>query len=528
MEHSLVWFKRDLRAHDHRPLAEAIERGSVTCAYFIEPGLWRNPDAATQHYLFILESLRNLHAELGLLGLKLNLLVGPALDCLARIRQVEPFDVIYSHEETGNAWTYERDKTIKRWARAHSVQWREFPQFGVRRGPHDRDHWKAAWEAFCSAPQVVVPPCAYPSRVQIVDKPPLPAQLGLLDADPPARQHGGRKPALQTLEAFLNERSQQYRGGISSPLSAPTACSRLSAYLSYGCLSIKEVFQATQTTYRSLPAGRNRQRQGLQSFESRLYWHCHFIQKLEDEPEMESRNLHRGYDGLRETEWSEQRFAALSHGKTGWPLVDACVAMLAQTGWLNFRMRAMLVSVAAYPLWLHWPRVGHWLARQFLDYEPGIHWSQMQMQSGTTGINVPRIYNPVKQARDHDPKGLFVRQWLPAMRLVPDVWLFEPWRMPPNVQKACGVIVGQDIGEPVCDLEAATRKARQTVFALRSDPGVKAAKKAIVSKHGSRKQLERTRATPSSDSKPRRTRSRRRTNANDPSTATQTQLSLDF
>jgi hypothetical protein len=106
---------------------------------------------------------------------------------------------------------------------------------------------------------------------------------------------------------------------------------------------------------------------------------------------------------------------------------------------INFRMRAMLVSVAAYPLWLHWRPVGLWLARQFLDYEPGIHWPQMQMQSGTTGINVPRIYNPVKQARDHDPHGHFVRRWLPALRQVPDTWLFEPWRMPEAMQLRLGL-----------------------------------------------------------------------------------------
>jgi hypothetical protein len=93
---------------------------------------------------------------------------------------------------------------------------------------------------------------------------------------------------------------------------------------------------------------------GLTAFMSRLHWHCHFIQKLESEPALEFRNLHRGYDGLREDDWNDAHFAALVAGRTGWPMVDACVAMLRETGWINFRMRAMLVSVASYPLWLHW------------------------------------------------------------------------------------------------------------------------------------------------------------------------------
>ncbi|MCD8504373.1 MAG: deoxyribodipyrimidine photo-lyase [Burkholderiaceae bacterium] len=523
MEHIVIWFKRDLRTHDHRPLAQAARRGAVTCAYFIEPSLWRAPDAATQHYQFVLESLRDLHTQLANLGLRLNLLVGEATECLERIRLELPFATLYSHQETGNDLTYSRDKTVARWCREHGIDWHEFAQFGVKRGSHDRDHWKSGWEAFCGAPQISTPNEARASPLRLLDLPPSAPELGLTDPDPPERQRGGRKLALQTLNEFLTDRSQQYRGGISSPLSAPTACSRVSPYLSYGCLSMREVYQATQTYIESLPASRSRHKQGLQSFVSRLYWHCHFIQKLEDEPEMEYRNLHRGYDGLREPDWSDERFEALKAGRTGWPLVDACVAMLHQTGWLNFRMRAMLVSVAAYPLWLHWREVGSWLARQFLDYEPGIHWSQMQMQSGTTGINVPRIYNPIKQARDHDPRGTFVRHWLPAMRKVPDMWLFEPWRMPKNLQNSSGVTVGVDIAEPICDLESATRLAKQKVFGLRANPEIKSAKKAIVKKHGSRKQLE-----PSANNKTISKAKTRRSKSGKPAATQTSQLSLDF
>jgi deoxyribodipyrimidine photo-lyase len=197
--------------------------------------------------------------------------------------------------------------------------------------------------------------------------------------------------------------------------------------------------------------------------------------------------MHRGYDGLREDDFNPTHFEALTSARTGWPMVDACVTMLRETGWLNFRMRAMLVSVAAYPLWLHWRPVGEWLATQFLDYEPGIHWSQLQMQSGTTGINTTRVYNPIKQAQDHDPQGRFVRQWLPALRRVPDTWLFEPWLMPETVQSHAGVQVGADLPQPVVDLAPATREAKQRLHSRRQTAEVKAAKKAVIDKHASRK-----------------------------------------
>jgi len=485
MTYRVVWFKRDLRVWDHAPLAEAARHGPVLCLYVLEPGLWRQPDAACQHLEFVRESLRDLQAELRRLGGQLHLGVGDAVTVLERLHLQYPFVELLSHEETGNAASFERDVRVKRWCRDHALPWREFRQFGVVRGLRERQHWVRQWERFVDEEQASV------SRLQAANVPHLgqvwpSAQSLVLDShEPPVRQRGGRAQGIAVLQSFLSERSASYRGGISSPISAPSACSRLSPYLSWGCLSLREVVQATRVRLQE-PGLLHRQRQGLTAFFSRLHWHCHFIQKLETEPAIEHHNMHRGYDGLREHEHNPVYLQALMDGRTGWPLVDACVAMLRETGWINFRMRAMLVSVAAYPLWLHWRPVGEWLARQFLDYEPGIHWSQLQMQSGTTGINTTRVYNPIKQAQDHDPEGRFVRRWLPAMQRVPDTWLFEPWRMSPEVQARCGVLVGEDVPMPLVELEGATRVAKQRMHALRTDPALVAGQDEIIRRHGSK------------------------------------------
>jgi deoxyribodipyrimidine photo-lyase len=501
MGYRVVWFKRDLRVHDHWPLLEAARRGPVLCLYVIEPGLWTQPDAAAQHLGFVHESLQALDAQLRPLGSRLHVAVGETIEVLAALHASAPFDALHAHEETGNAWTFARDLAVGRWCRAQGVGWHEWPQFGVVRRLQDRRHWQPHWERHMAAAQAPWPgdlPAALQTPLTVASLPagirpwdaqdwPGAAALGLDPFEPPRRQRGGRPRAEAVLHDFLQHRSARYRGGISSPLSAPDACSRLSPYLAHGVLSMREVVQATRARLAALPPGASRERLGLQGFVSRLYWHCHFIQKLESEPELEWRNLHRGYDGLREADWNPAHFQALTEGRTGWPMVDACVAMLRETGWLNFRMRAMLVSVAAYPLWLHWQPVGHWLARQFLDYEPGIHWPQMQMQSGTTGINTTRVYNPVKQALDHDPQGHFVRQWLPALRRVPDSWLFEPWRMSADVQARCGVRVGTDIAVPPVELMNALRESKTRMHALRRQPAVRAAKAAVVERHGSRR-----------------------------------------
>jgi deoxyribodipyrimidine photo-lyase len=496
---NVVWFKRDLRVHDHAALEAAVRAGPVLCLYVIEPGLWRQADASTRHYAFLAESLRALDEALARRGARLQVVVGEMPQVLDALAEKMPLGALYSHEETGNDFTYARDRAVGRWCRERGVRWHQFPQFGVVRGLRNRDDWLGHWQAHVTRTRVEAPehlrampvPAGIGLRVAVPstlrDGMPRPADLGLSMPDAPRRQPGGRPAALAALRDFLSERSGRYRGGISSPLSAPTACSRISPYLAWGCISLREVVQATRREIDRLPPEDTARRKGLAAFLSRLHWHCHFIQKLESEPELEWRNLHRGYDGLREDASDPTHLTALMTGRTGWPLVDACVAMLEETGWINFRMRAMLVSVAAYPLWLHWRGVGEWLARQFVDYEPGIHWSQMQMQSGTTGINTTRVYNPVKQAQDHDPKGVFVRRWLPAMRRVPDAWLFEPWRMPEDLQARCGVRVGEDIARPLVELASATREAKARVHALRARPEVRAAKAAILERHGSRK-----------------------------------------
>lgn len=495
MSYSVVWFKRDLRLHDHAALADAARHGPLLCLYVIEPSMWRQPDAARQHYEFLLECLQDLDTALQAQGGRLHVQVGEVCEVLAQLHQVAPFHRLCAHEETGNAWSFERDKAVARWCRQAGVAWHEQAQFGVVRRLRSRDQWLAHWQDHMAAPCAPVPTLVFQCPPGAPHTPPTAQALGLNSHTPRRRQRGGRALGLRVLASFLDSRSAQYRGGISSPLSAPSACSRLSPYLALGCLSMREVVQNTRQHIDMASPASSRHTQGLSAFLSRLHWHCHFIQKLESEPAIEWRNMHRGYDGLREDAFNASHFDALTQARTGWPMVDACVVMLRETGWLNFRMRAMLVSVAAYPLWLHWRPVGCWLAQQFLDYEPGIHWSQLQMQSGTTGINTTRVYNPIKQAQDHDPQGRFVRQWLPAMRQVPDAWLFEPWRMPPEVQARCGVVVGRDIPMPLVDLAQATREAKTRLHSLRAQAHVKADKAAIVEKHGSRRKTGRQRTT---------------------------------
>lgn len=228
-------------------------------------------------------------------------------------------------------------------------------------------------------------------------------------------------------------------------------------------------------------------RRSITTLDARLHWHCHFMQKFESEPGVEDANFMRSMDGLREGDFDRGKFEAWCEGRTGYPMVDACMRMLRETGWVNFRMRAMLVSFAAYDLWLHWKEPAVHLAGLFTDYEPGIHYCQMQMQSGTTGINTIRTYSPVKQAQDHDPEGVFVKKWVPELRDLPGVYVFEPWKAPAEVQLKAGCVMGRDYPKPIVDHALAVKEAREKIYALRRQLHVRAEADGVQEKHGSRK-----------------------------------------
>ncbi|MGR8921995.1 MAG: FAD-binding domain-containing protein, partial [Gammaproteobacteria bacterium] len=451
----LVWFKRDLRVDDHAPLAAAAARGPCVCLYVYEPDLIAAPDHHASHLEFVNESLAELDRALRVRGGRLLTREGAVTGVLGAIHRECPFARILAHQETGNGLSFARDRAVIDWARAHGVELVEYRQHGVIRRLADRSGWSREWERLMRAPAVPAPGRVEDGAPALASAGILPpAHFDLVPGARPGRQAGGSTRGEAVLRDFLAERGEHYRTALSSPLSAGDACSRLSPYLAYGNVSLRRVYQASIRRRRELDraGGRNQVwSKSLESFAGRLHWHCHFMQKLEDEPRIEFENMNRAFDGLREDAFNEIFFERWTAAETGYPLVDACLRALAHTGWINFRMRAMLVSFASYHLWLHWRRPALHLAQLFLDYEPGIHYPQVQMQSGTTGINAVRIYSPIKQVHDQDPRGEFIRRWIPALAGVPDEFIAEPARMPRALQARVGCLIGRDYPAPVVE-----------------------------------------------------------------------------
>lgn len=465
----LVWFKRDLRLADHPALTHAAGLGRVLPVYVVEPEVWTAPDASARHWAFVAESLVELRRDLAAARAPLVVRTGEAVAVLSDLVRRHGITRIVSHQETGTRVTFDRDRRVAAWARAEGILWEELPQAGIRRGHSSRDGWANDRDAFISRPVLPVPaltpvPGVEPGMI------PSPAALKLAADRCPHRQAGGRAAGLALMDRFLDSGAAGYRRGMSSPVTGERACSRLSPHLAWGTLSAREVDQAAAA----------RGGAGMAAFRNRLAWRDHFLQRLEDLPDLDRRAMHPAADRLRPRESDAARLAAWTAGQTGLPFLDACLRYLAATGWLNFRMRAMVMSVASYQLWLDWRATGQVLARAFTDYEPGIHWAQAQMQSGATGINRLRIYNPVKQGRDQDPTGAFTRAWVPELATVPDMWLQEPWKWP----GAAGLL-GRRYPEPLVDPDSAARAARAAMGQLRAAPDTRAAVEALAARHGS-------------------------------------------
>lgn len=498
-EIQVVWFKRDLRVSDHAPLTNAAAAGPTLPLYVFEPELWSSPDMSARHRWWVTESVRELREKLAQLGQPLVVRSGDIITVLEDIRSRCGTFVLWSHEETGNGQTYTRDRAVLAWCRSNGIRWNEIQQLGVIRRLKSRDRWSERWEETMGVALSRGPIRLPPLSLDVGDIPSSPLEF----TPSSLHQRPGEEAAKQCLQSLLYHRGERYSGGISSPVSAAHHGSRLSPYLAWGNISMREVVQETRERQFGLrsapPTTRGLWLRSLRAFDSRLHWHCHFIQKLESEPEIEFECFVRSLNEMRNQSGNEAYLHAWCNGTTGYPFVDACMRSLRATGWINFRMRAMLVSFAAYDLFLDWRLFAHFLAREFLDYEPGIHYPQIQMQSGTTGINTIRIYDPVKQGYDQDPSGDFVRRWVPELSLVPGAVVHEPWKLSPLEQREYGFEPGRAYPARVIDHLAAVRAARDTVSLFRRKVETKRSAQATLKKHGSRsRSRRRTRSQPNS------------------------------
>ena len=507
---ALWWVKRDFRVSDNAALVAAARHQSLIALLVLEPSIIKAKDASALHLHAQLDAAAKLQQTLRELGSELYLMAGELPDVFERVRSFINFSAIHAHQETGTQLTYERDDKVRAWCRINQIDYHEHTQNGVVRGSHKRVDRPAILATRLLRTAV------HPAPLQLPTVPSGVENCRQLLRFNPELSHGltqgsnaqsetfannelclqdvgeklyaentlqslGEKQANTDLESFLNVRGQKYRGGISSPNLAFTHGSRLSAHLAWGTLSLRQVFAAKAERENDLHNSSSKNigvtawRKSLNAFQSRLFWHDHFVQRFEAAPQMEFEALNPAYQALAYLNDDEKLQRWLT-GKTGIPLVDACIRCVQTCGFLNFRMRAMLVSVACYGLGQDWRRIQYPLAHWFFDYEPGIHFSQVQMQAGVVGINTIRVYNPHKQLLEHDADCKFVKKWIPELREF-------------TAEEICNYQTSPlgDYPAPPDDFESTATQMKQRIFSIRnSDEGRKASAE-ILEAYGSRR-----------------------------------------
>jgi deoxyribodipyrimidine photo-lyase len=480
MTTAIWWIRRDLRLIDNQALNAALSHAEqIVPVFILDLSLLSSLYVGPKRLAFLLEGLRRLDSDLRARGSYLVVRRGDPRDELDALLAESGAEDIFA-EEDFSTYARRRDARIGeelslRWVSGLSVHppgtvlktdgtpytvftpfsrtWRSLPSPGAN--------------AVLAAPRHIPTPPGLPGR-PIPTEPALPSTVSF-----PA----GEAEAQRRLIAFADgEDAPVYRYAETRDRLDRDGTSTLSPYLRFGMLSARQAVVAALAAIESAPNAEARK--GAESWLNELIWREFYLNILHHFPGVR-RESFRG--DLREVSWDndEAAFAAWCAGRTGYPVVDAAMRQLAQTGWMHNRARMVVASFLVKDLLIDWRWGERWFMQHLLDGDPAANNGGWQWTAGTGTDAAPyfRVFNPVLQGQKFDPQGDYVRCWLPELARVPGRFIHQPWRMPVEIQRAAGCIIGQDYPAPLVDHAWARERVLAAYAQAREESAVKGSKK---------------------------------------------------
>jgi len=454
MKTIIVWFRNDLRIHDHPALAAACaEADHVVPVFILNDKLLRGDRSSANRNRFLLESLSDLKQSLIERGGNLVIRHGdPASELQTLVEETGATAVYYTADYT--AYAVQRDKAVKV---TLDIEFRGFPgrlavssldKLATKTGkPHKvfTPFWKN-WQQIqrrdiASLPREI----KLPNKIPVGALPKLEALTASGELSPDALP-GGETEARKRLKAWLDGGIHDYHQGNNDM--AADATSRLSSYLHFGCLSPREI----ETM---LPRGA-----GAEAWHRQLAWREFYHYIIYKFPDNTAQEFQERYRSLK---WDNdpKLLRTWQDGQTGYPVVDAAMRQLKQEGWMHNRARLIVGSFLTKDLWLDWRLGERYFMQMLIDGDQANNNGNWQWIASVGVDPAPvfrRLYNPSSQQANYDPSGAYVRRYVPELKDVPDKYLAEPWKMPKDLQQEISCFIGKDYPAPIVD-HAEARKA---------------------------------------------------------------------
>ena len=468
MSTALVWLRRDLRIRDHPALAAALARADeVVPVFCLDRRLICGRHRSGARTQFMIECLRDLERSLRARGSGLVVLDGPPEQELPRLARRLGARAVHATADVG-PFARRRDTSVRRALRAMNVELQLHPGLFVVDDPaairtrDDRPQtiFTPYHRAWLREPrrQPIPAPGAMPRLPAGLGRGHIPslAELGLAQSAARLPQ-GGERAGRKLLEAFLTGGVRRY--AERRDLLCGDGTSSLSAYLHFGCLSPREIEER-------LPGG-----SGAHEFRRQLCWRDFYAQVLDSFPRNVRSEHQRRYRGTLRYSRARTRFDAWCGGRTGYPIVDAAMRQLLAEAWIPNRARLIAGSFLTKDLGIDWRWGERWFMRLLLDGDEASNNGNWQWIA-SVGVDpqppARRLYNPTLQQQRFDPQGTYVRAHVAELAHVPDEYLPEPWRMPRELQKDAGCVIGRDYPPPIVEHALARREALARFAAART------------------------------------------------------------